>query len=95
MVIENSHKFFFFRDYFILFSQHNFRISKKLSKMFWSIFSRIWTEYGEIRIIFLYSNRMREDTDQNNSEYGNFLRSVEYVNITLDIGTATNVYKLL
>ena len=38
---------------------------------------------------------MREDTDQNNSEYGNFLRSVKYVNITLDIGTAMNVYKLL
>ena len=36
---------------------------------------RIWIEYGEIRSISLYSVRMREKTDQNNSEYGDFLRS--------------------
>ena len=33
------------------------------SELFWSVFSDIWTEYGEI-----YSVRMRENTDQNNSE---------------------------
>ena len=32
--------------------------------------SRIWTECGEIP----YSIRMRENMDQNNSEYGHFLR---------------------
>ena len=45
------------------------------SEFFWSVFSRIWTEYGEIRSISPYSVRMRENTDQNNSEYGHFSRS--------------------
>ena len=40
------------------------------SELFWSVLSRIRTEYGA-----LYSVRMRENTDQNNSEYGHFLRS--------------------
>ena len=39
------------------------------SELFWSIFSRIYTEYEEIRIISPYLVRMRENTDQNNSEY--------------------------
>ena len=46
------------------------------SELFWSAFSRIWTEYGEILCISPYSARMRENTDQNHSEYGHFLRSV-------------------
>ena len=37
--------------------------------------SRIRTEYGEILRISPYSVQMRENTDQNNSEYGQFLRS--------------------
>ena len=46
------------------------------SKLFWSAFSRIPTEYGEIRSISSsYSVRMRQDADQNNFEYGHFLRS--------------------
>ena len=45
------------------------------SKFFWSVFSRIRTEYGEIRSISTYFVRMRENTDQNNFEYGHFLRS--------------------
>ena len=40
---------------------------------FWSVFSHIRIEYGEIRSISSNSVRMR---DQNNSEYGLFLRSV-------------------
>ena len=47
------------------------------SEFFWSICSRIWTEYWEIWSIFPYSVRMRENTDQKNSEHGHFLRSVE------------------
>ena len=39
---------------------------------FWSAFFHIWTEYGEILRISPYSVRMRENTDQNNSEYGHF-----------------------
>ena len=46
-------------------------------ELFWSVFSRIRTEYGEIRSISLYSVRMRENVDQNNSKYGHFLRSAE------------------
>ena len=43
-------------------------VSKKCpySEFFWSVFSRIRTEYGE----------RRENKDQENSEYEHFLRSV-------------------
>ena len=44
------------------------------SELFWSVFSRIRTEYGEILRISPYSVRMRENTDQNNSECGHFSR---------------------
>ena len=44
-------------------------------ELFWFVFSRIRTEYGEIRSITPYSIRIRENTYQNNSEYGYFLRS--------------------
>ena len=50
------------------------------SELFWSVFSHIRTEYGEIRNIFRYSVRMRENADQNNSEYGHFSRSDTYTN---------------
>ena len=45
------------------------------SELFWSVFSRIRTEYGEILRISPYLVRMRENTDQNDSEYEHFLRS--------------------
>ena len=45
------------------------------SELLWSVFSRIWTEYGEIRGISLFSVRIRENTEQNDSEYGHFSRS--------------------
>ena len=44
-------------------------------ELFSSIFSCIWTKYGEIRSISPYLARMRENADQNNSEYGHFSRS--------------------
>ena len=53
-------------------------------ELFWSVLFRIWTEYveirssspySEIRSISLYSAQLRENTDQNNSEYGHFLSS--------------------
>ena len=34
------------------------------AEFFWSVFSRIWIEYGEIECISPYSVRMRENTDQ-------------------------------
>ena len=42
------------------------------SELFWSVFSRIQIEYGEIRSISSYSVWMRKSMDQENSEYGNF-----------------------
>ena len=48
------------------------------SELFWPLFSRIRTEYGEIQSISPYSVRVRENTDQNNSEYEHFLYSVEH-----------------
>ena len=45
-------------------------------ELFWSVFSRKWTEYGEILRVPPYSVRMWENTDQNNSEYRHFLRSL-------------------
>ena len=45
------------------------------SKLFWFAFSHTRTENGEILRICEYLVRMRENTDQNNSEYGYFLRS--------------------
>ena len=44
--------------------------------LFWSAFSCIRTEYGEILRISLYSVRMRENADQNNSEYVHFLHNM-------------------
>ena len=51
--------------------------ARKLSVfvVFWSIFSSIWTEYGQIRSTSPYSVRMPENADQKNSEYGHFSRS--------------------
>ena len=46
------------------------------SKLFWPVFSRIQTEYGEILRISPYSVRMRKNVDQSNSEYRHFSRSV-------------------
>ena len=48
-------------------------------QFFWSVFSRILTVHGEIYgkkfRISPYSLRMRENTEQKNSEYGQFSRS--------------------
>ena len=43
--------------------------------LFWSLLSRIQIEYGKVLCISPYSVRMRENTDQNNFKYGDFLRS--------------------
>ena len=44
-------------------------------ELFWSAFFRIWTEYLQTLRISPYSVWMRENADQNNSEYGHFSRS--------------------
>ena len=45
-------------------------------KVSWSVFSRIWSEYVEIRSISSYSLQMQEKVDQKNSEYEHFSSSV-------------------
>ena len=55
---------------------HELRKKCPNSELFWSAFSRIRTEYGEVRSISPYSVRMQENADQNNFEYGHFSRSV-------------------
>ena len=53
------------------------------SESLWSAFSRLRTEYGEIKCMWENTERykvwMRENTDQNNSEYGHYLHSVLYL----------------
>ena len=60
------------------FYKYNHSLRRKCPhlELFWSVFSRIWTECGEVWSISPCSVRMLENTDQNNSEYGNFLCSV-------------------
>ena len=75
-------------DYFIVTDLINyFTLRKKrwYSESFWSVFSRIWTEYWVRLRIFPYSIWMRETMDQNNCKYGRFLRSVSE-NISLQTG---------
>ena len=55
------------------------------SELFWSSFSRIRTEYGEIRSISPYSVRMRENVDKNNSECRHFSRSGASVNFSFRV----------
>ena len=45
------------------------------SEFFWSVFSRIRAEWGDLQSKSPYSVRMRENTDQKNFEYEPFLRS--------------------
>ena len=46
------------------------------SELFWSVISRIRTEYKEILRISPCSVRIRENTDQINPEYGHILHSL-------------------
>ena len=51
------------------------------SEFFCSAFSRIQTEYGDLRSKSPYSVRMRENLDQKYSEYGHFLRSTYFASV--------------
>ena len=53
------------------------------AELFWSVFSRIWTEYEQTLHIASYSFRMRENTDQNNCEYIHILLLLIHVEITI------------
>ena len=53
------------------------------SELFWSVFSCIRTEYGEMLCISPHSFQIRKNKDLNNSEYGHFLRNVQEIIIQL------------
>ena len=60
-------------------SEARFTLRKKCpySNFLWSLFSRIWTDYGEILRISPHSVEMRENTDQKNPFHSfHFSRSV-------------------
>ena len=46
-----------------------------ISEIFWSIFSRVQTEYGKYSESLRIQSECRKNTDQNSSEYGHILRS--------------------
>ena len=48
----------------------------QIRSFFWSVFSRVQTEYGEILCISPYSVRMRENTDQKKLFIGHISRSI-------------------
>ena len=64
------------------------------SYLFWSGFSCIGTEYGEIRSTSPYSVRTRENKDQNDSECGHFSRSIYTVYTLFTQYTHTYMYNL-
>ena len=49
--------------------------SVQIRSFFWSVFSRIRTEYEDLRSKSPYSVRIRENTDQKNSAFGYFSHS--------------------
>ena len=73
-VYEKKQNYIYFQP---IFSFHTCWTERKkclYSELFWSLFSRIRTEYGKVQSISQYSVQMRENKDQNNSEYGYFSR---------------------
>ena len=52
------------------------------SELFWSAFSGIRAEYGEILRVSPYSIRIWENVDQNNFEYGHFLSKCKLYKIS-------------
>ena len=73
-VNEKKQNYIYFQP---IFSFHTCWTQRKkclYSKIFWSLFWRIRTEYGKVQSISQCSVQMRENKDQNNSEYGYFSR---------------------
>ena len=57
-----------FKNFPLVKIKYILREKRLYSKFFWSVFSCIQTDYGEILPISPYSVRMRENTDRKNSE---------------------------
>ena len=64
------------------------------SGIFWSVFSRTWAEYGEIRSISPYAVRMQENTDHKKSEYGHFSWSVYFLSFSFYLGFLSRTFKI-
>ena len=58
-----------------MYGTYTLRKKCPYSELIWSLFPRIRNEYGEILRTSPYSVQMRENTDQNNSEYKHFSRN--------------------
>ena len=74
----NGKKFQYWKRKYFLFAFQIYEwvaLRKKCpySELFWSVLSRIQTEYGGISLYLVW---MGENTDQSNSDYGLFLRSL-------------------
>ena len=55
--------------------------SVRMSEFFWSVFSDIWTEYGDLQNRSMCSVQILANIYHKRSEYGYFLRSINaYVN---------------
>ena len=55
--------------------------SVRMSEFFWSVFSDIWTEYGDLQSRSMCSVQILANIYQKNSGYGYLLRSINiYVN---------------
>ena len=57
--------------------------SVQIRSFFWSVFSRILTEYGEILRISACSVRMQENTDQKNYVFGHISHSATFHKIEI------------
>ena len=73
---------------------HECSLRKKCpySELFWSAFSIIRTEYGEILCISPYSVRLRENAEQINSKYGHFLRSGSHITFSVNTFSCASSY---
>ena len=58
----------------------NHYVKVSVFRVFWSAFSRIRTEYGDLLCKSPYSVQMWENRDQKHSKYKHFLRSEYFVN---------------
>ena len=67
---------------FFLVSFKTLRKRCPYSKLFWSAFSLFWSEYWKIQSISPCLIQTRENADQNNFEYGHFLRSEKKTTLT-------------
>ena len=62
--------------------------SVQIRSSFWSVFSYIRTEYGDLQSKSLDSVRIQENTDQNNSVFGHFL----YILINLQNSKSREIF---